>query len=156
MLREDLQPLGHIRAHVAEQDAVRLLRAASDAAAELMELREPESLRVLDEHHRRVRHVDAHLDHRRRDEQVDLAVAKPAHDVVALFARDAAVQQRDAPVRERPGGERLVHRRRGLEVGLLRFLDHRIDDVRLTSQLQLSIDELQHARARRFLAAAPS
>ncbi len=60
-------------------------------------------------------------------------------------------KQSHAPVRERPGGERLVHRRRGLEVGLLRFLDDRIDDVGLTSQLQLSIDELQHTRARRLL-----
>ncbi len=36
--REDAQTVGHFRAHVAEQDAVRLFGAAPDAAAQLMEL----------------------------------------------------------------------------------------------------------------------
>ena len=34
---------------------------------------------------------------------------------------------------ERPRRELLVHRRRRLEIGLLRFLDHRIDDVGLAA-----------------------
>ena len=88
------------------------------------------------------------LDHRRRDEHVDLAVAEAAHDRVALLAGDAPVQERDAPVRERALGEQLVHRRRRLEVGLLRLLDHRIDDVRLPTLRHLAIDELQHALTR--------
>ena len=37
------------------EDAVRRLRAAADAAAQLVQLRQPEPLRVLDQHHRRVR-----------------------------------------------------------------------------------------------------
>ncbi len=45
---------------------------ATDASSELMELREPEPLRVLDEDDAGIRHVDADLDHRRRHEQVDL------------------------------------------------------------------------------------
>ena len=51
-----------------------------------------------------------------------------------------------------PVRQHLEHRRRGLEVGLLRLVDHRIDDVALASLLELSIDELQHARARRLAA----
>jgi hypothetical protein len=43
-----------------------LVRAAADAAAELVELREPEPVGLLDDHDRRVRDVDADLDHRRR------------------------------------------------------------------------------------------
>src|SRR5262245_13195303 len=56
--------LGH-RAHAAprilaepaarEQDAVRLPLAATDPAAQLVQLREAEALGVLDEHHARVR-----------------------------------------------------------------------------------------------------
>ena len=57
---------------------------AADAPAQLVELREPEALGVLDDHHRRVGHVDAHLDHRRRHEHVDLARRKRA---IAAFAR---------------------------------------------------------------------
>src|SRR5712691_12163255 len=48
---------------LVEQQAGRMLGAAPDAAAQLMELGEPEPLGVLDHHHRRLRHVDADLDH---------------------------------------------------------------------------------------------
>src|SRR6266700_5589927 len=41
------------------QNAVRLPRATANPPAELMQLREPEALRVFDDHHRRVRHVHA-------------------------------------------------------------------------------------------------
>src|SRR5262245_26459491 len=37
-LNEDLQPLGGLRAHVAEQDAEGFFRAATDASAQLMQL----------------------------------------------------------------------------------------------------------------------
>ena len=93
---EDVEPLLRLGADVAEQDAVRRLRAAPDAAAQLMQLRETEALGMLDEHHRRVGDVDPDLDHRRGDEDVDLAVAEAAHDRVALVGGNAAVQQRDA------------------------------------------------------------
>ena len=42
--------------------------AAPDAAAQLVELGEAEALGALDDHQRRVGHVDADLDHRRRDQ----------------------------------------------------------------------------------------
>src|SRR5437660_7906978 len=56
-----------------DQEAVRLLGGATDASPQLMELCEPEAIRLLHDHDRRVRHVDADLDHRRRDEDVELA-----------------------------------------------------------------------------------
>ena len=46
------------------------MRAAADAAAQLVQLRQAEPLRVLDHHHRRVRHVDADLDDGGRDQDV--------------------------------------------------------------------------------------
>ena len=41
--------------------------------AQLVQLRKPHALGVLDHHQRRVRHVDADFDHRGRDQQLDLA-----------------------------------------------------------------------------------
>ena len=72
-LEPRLRGVGQLVLRPRDQQAVRLLRAAADAAAELMELREPEPVGLLDDHDRRVRDVDADLDHRRRDEHVELA-----------------------------------------------------------------------------------
>ena len=47
--------------------------AAADAAAQLVQLREPEALGVLDHHDGRLRHVDADFDHRGGDQQPRLA-----------------------------------------------------------------------------------
>ena len=47
--------------------------AAPDAPAQLVELRQAEALGVLDDDHGRVRHVDADLDDRGRDQDVELA-----------------------------------------------------------------------------------
>ena len=63
----------------ANEEAPRRVAAAPDAAAELVELREAEAVGVLDDHHRRVRHVDADLDHGRGDEHVELAGAERGH-----------------------------------------------------------------------------
>ena len=52
------------------------MRAAPDAAAQLVQLEQPEPVGVLDDHHRRVRDVDADLDHGRGDEHVELAGAE--------------------------------------------------------------------------------
>ena len=66
--------VGQLVLRPRDQQAVRLLRAAADAAAQLVELREAEAVGLLDDHDRRVRDVDADLDHRRRDEHVELAL----------------------------------------------------------------------------------
>ena len=98
-LNEHLQPLRNLGTHVAEQDAIGLLRTAADAAAQLVQLRETEPLRMLDRASPSRWHVDPDFDHRRGDEQVDLAVAKAAHDLVALFASGCgrAAAPRGAP-----------------------------------------------------------
>ena len=54
---------------LVEQQAGRGLVAAADAAAQLVQLGEAEALGMLDHHDRRVRHVDADLDHRRRHQR---------------------------------------------------------------------------------------
>ena len=52
---------------------------APDAAAQLVQLREPEAIGVLDHHRGRVRDVDADLDHGGRHEHVDLGRRERAH-----------------------------------------------------------------------------
>ena len=48
-----------------------------DAAAELVELAEPEAVGVLHDHDRGLGHVDAHLDDRGGDEDVEIATVSP-------------------------------------------------------------------------------
>ena len=79
-LRERLEPprravcLGRVRDEQAQPG----LAAAADAAAQLVQLREAEHVRVEDHHDGRGGHVDADLDDGRRDEHGGLAGAKSA------------------------------------------------------------------------------
>ena len=97
-----------------------------------MELRQTEALRMLDDHDGRVGHVDPDLDYRRSNEHRNLTVTKCSHGRLALLGFHPAVHQTDlewAQILPQP----LRHCRGGLEIDLLRFFDHRIDDVHLPS-----------------------
>ena len=121
--------------------------AAADAAAELVQLRDPVALGVLDEHHRRVRHVDADLDDRRGHEHVGAAGGERLHRLGLLARLHLAVQQHDLEVGElgraqalELGGRRAGRQRLGL-------LDERADDERLAAGAQLLADALVRALA---------
>ncbi len=105
-----------------------------------MELGEAETLRVVDEHRVRVRHVDADLDHRRRHERVDRTLSERGHDPVLFLARHASVDQADAfpgeavgPFRKGRGGR--------ADGEFLRLVDERVDDVGLPSRRELVAHE---------------
>ena len=68
-----------VRCRVGDEDAVRCCAAAPDPAAQLVQLREAEPVRLEHDHHRRLGHVHAHLDDGRADEHVEVAVAEAAH-----------------------------------------------------------------------------
>ena len=88
----------------ARTAGTRLLLAAPDAPAQLVQLRDAETLGVLDQHDGRVRHVDPHLDDRRRDEHVASPAGERGHRLLLLARAHAAVQQRQpiaAPARRR-------------------------------------------------------
>ena len=111
----------------------------ADPSPELVELGEAETLGVEDEHHVRIRHIDADLDHRRGDEHVDLAMAEFTHHRVLLVAVHAPVDEPDAVVGEafrpfRIGGGG------GTGGELVGLLDQGINDVGLAARCQL----LQH------------
>ena len=139
---------------VAQQDAIRLVLAAPDAAAQLMQLREPEALRVLDQHDGCIRHIDADFDHRRADERARFAAAEALHDRLLLRRRNAPVQQL-ATKRTQPLAPTLELRGGRFDVELLALVDQRIDHVSLSSCLQLSAHERQHFTELRVRRARP-
>ena len=126
------------RLRIGEQEAPRLAAAAADAAAELVELREPEAVGVLDDHHGRVRHVDADLDHGRRDEHVDLAAAGTRPSPLPSPSTSSA---RAADPSRRPASSSCCSRSyssvAALRLDLALVLDERADDVRLVPGLDL-------------------
>src|SRR5205085_2546490 len=78
---EDSQTLDRFGARffVVNENAIRLSLAASDAAAKLVELRQPEAIGIDDHHDRSIRNVDADFDDRGADENVDRAALEAIH-----------------------------------------------------------------------------
>ena len=107
--------------------------AAADAAAKLMQLRQPEPLRMLDHHDARVRYIDADLDDRRRHEDVEVAAGERVHDPVLLVLFQASVQQRDAVLRKDVLREVIGHRGGRPQIDFLRLFNEWINDVGLTA-----------------------
>ena len=95
-----------------------------------MKLREAKALRVFDDHQRRIRHVDADLDHGCRDQYVEIAGHEFRHHGGLRIGLHAAVQQPDPELGQR-GGELGVQRYRRLQLELLGFLDQRTHPVDL-------------------------
>ena len=71
-----------------------------------MELGEAEALGVLDDHDRRLGHVDADLDDRGRDEDLRLAALEALHRRVLVGARHPAVHEPDGVAEDRAQGAR--------------------------------------------------
>ncbi|TMA27619.1 MAG: hypothetical protein E6J87_21095 [Deltaproteobacteria bacterium] len=125
------------------QHAQSRLRAAADAAAQLVQLREAEALRILDDHQRRVRDVDAHFDDGGGDQHLGLAGLETRHRGLAFGGFQAAVQQIDARSGQRRG-DPLRRLARRAQVDLLRLLDQRVDDVGLLAARDRLLEQAQH------------
>ena len=127
---------------------MRLVLAAADPPAELVELGEPVALGALDQHHGRVGDVDPDLDHGRRDEHVGLAGGERLHRRRLLARRHLAVEEPDAEVGELARARAAPPRRsRPCACELLRLGDERADDVGLAALAQPLADELVGAGA---------
>ena len=101
--RDHLQPgLGVVGDGIGQQHTKARPAAPADAPTKLMQLRQPEAIGMFDQHHRRVGHVYADLDHRRRHKCVDFTSAKALHRLLALIAIDSSVQRRQPPPLEMP------------------------------------------------------
>src|SRR3546814_10026341 len=75
-------------------------RAAPDAAAKLVELGEAEIFGMFDDHQAGGGDVDPDLDHRRRDEDADLARLKARHHRILVRPLHPAVDEPDAGIAE--------------------------------------------------------
>ena len=140
-LDERLQALagivGQLFLGARDEQAIGLFGAAADAATQLVELGQPEPVGLLDDHDRRVRNVDAHLDHGCRDEDVELARLEARHQLPPLGRAEAAVQETDAVLAEFPTSKPV---RLGLcraRLRRLRLLDQRADDVGLPAGVEV-------------------
>ncbi len=125
---------------VGNQNGVRLPLAASDAPAQLMQLREAEAIGIHDQHDRGVRDIDADFDHRRADENVDVAGFESLHRCFLVSRRHAPVQHRDLAM-GKAFADRFESLLERLQVQLFRFFDDRIDNVDLRAGPDLILDE---------------
>ena len=130
----------------AEQQADRRVGAAPDPPPQLVELRDPVAVGVLDQHHGRVRHVDPDLDHRGGDEHVgaarrELRPSPPAWRPGASGRAGARPRSPAAP-RSRSRSNSAVAARAWSSVGLLH---ERADDERLPAGPQLLADPVVRA-----------
>ena len=115
--------------------------AAPDAAAELVQLGQTEAVCAVDHHHRGVGHVDANFDHGGGHQQVQLAIAEPAHHLVLLPARQPPVEQPEAEIGKHLVGQALVLLGGSARVQVFRLLHQRADDERLAAGFHLLPDE---------------
>ena len=107
--------------------------APPDPAAQLVELGDAEAVGVEDHHDRGVRDVDADLDHRRRDEHVELAGAESGHRRLLLGRREPPVEQPEPQPGELTRRQPLAGVERRGDLELLALLDEGADDVGLSA-----------------------
>ena len=132
-----LRVFGQRLVRLVEQERVRLVVRAPDAAAQLVELREAELVGVVDDDRVDVGNVDPVLDDRRRDEHVDLAVDEARHDRLELVLAHLPVADRDARLRHQ-----LLERARDA----VDRLDAVVHVVHLAAAVELGGDRALHDR----------
>ena len=133
----DCGDVGQLELVARDEQAVALLRAAADAAAQLVQLRETEPVGLLHDHDRRVRHVDADLDHRRRHEHVELACLELRHHLAPLRRLQPPVQEPDAVALQLGAAQPLRLLLGGARESRLGLLDQRADDIRLPAGVEV-------------------
>src|SRR5581483_1425155 len=110
-----------------------------DAPAQLMQLRQPEPIRVLDDDDGGVRYVYADLDDRRGDQHIQFVRLEARHHRVFFVRLHLAVQQPDPVLRKDFVGDMLAQLGRALGLKLLALLDQRADDIYLTALVEKAL-----------------
>ncbi len=144
-VEDRLEPLPRLLAHPlappVEQVRVRPPRRPPDAAAELVELRQPERVGPVDDDRVRVRDVEPRLDDRRADEDVGLALGERDHHLLEGALGHLAVAD-DEP---RAG----QHPPQLFGLGLDR-LDPVVDEEHLPAAVELAQDRVADEPGRRL------
>src|SRR5262249_35062997 len=101
---ERLEPLlcdiSQLLLRARDQEAVRLLGAATAPASQLMKLGEPKAVGFLHDHDRRVGDVDTDLDHGRGHQYVQFSSLETSHQLAPFGGPQLTVQAADAEARE--------------------------------------------------------
>ena len=84
-----------------EQDAITLVLAAADTPTQLVQLREPEGIRIIDNHEVGIRYIHTDFHHCGGDENVELPLAERLHHLIFFRSWHAAMQQAHPPLREK-------------------------------------------------------
>ena len=82
-----------------------------------MHLGQAEALRMFNDHHGCIWHIDAHFNHRGRDQHIELPALKAAHDDLFLIRIHPSVQQAQAQTLKGAGFQFLIHVGSSLERG---------------------------------------
>ena len=92
-------PLGGVGERLSvQQQTVAVDGAAPHPTPQLVQLGEPQALRVVDDHQARVGNINTHLDHCRSDQQLNLASLERGH-YTGFFGRpQLAMHQPDVQV----------------------------------------------------------
>ena len=137
-LLDDLEPLLGRRAPSGNEDAVGGIGAAPDTPAQLMQLGESEALGMLHDEDARIRHVDADLDDRGRNEQLDAIGIEALHHGFLLRRLHAPVQKPAGnPAKDAPR-QFLVDLLDAWQVTLLARFNERANDICLPPAFDLS------------------
>src|SRR3989442_10931557 len=144
--RDQVQPFeARFRRVVGEQQAVADRRTPTDAAAELVQLREAEAISAFHHHHAGVGDVDADLDHSCGHQDLYLAVDEALHHAVLVF--ETPMDQVESQIGENVSAQPFELCGRGTRDHLLRFLDERAYHERLAAEPHLRAHQVVRARA---------
>ncbi len=75
-------------------------RAAPDASSELVQLRQPQTFRVLDNHQAGIRYVDPDLNDRGGDQRVQFALLEGLHNRLFICRFHPAMHEADIQLRQ--------------------------------------------------------
>lgn len=128
-LADHLQPLSRIlpEAFIRHQNAPRLAGATTNSATELVELGETEALRRFNDDHRRLRHINPHLNNCGRQQDRRGTVSKAGDRLLALRPVETTVEHLDPNTRQRlPDILLVLGQRRRLD--LFTGIDDRVDN----------------------------
>ena len=137
-LYHDFQPPARIFGELVagNQYAIGLVGPPSYTPSQLVQLRQAKPFGILDDHHRSVRHIHAHLDDRGRHHDLRLVAKKTLHLFLLLRRFHLAMHLADAAVRK-SFTDMQVPFFQVFDVHLFALLNQRIDDVDLPSLLDL-------------------
>src|SRR5271166_296636 len=118
-----------------------LLGSPAYAAAQLVQLSQAETLRLFDDHDGCVGYVHADFDDGGGDEYGEFAALELIHDCLFGVGRQLSMQQANRQARVDDLRQMLVHLFGGLHSLRFRFFNDRVDDVSLTAEIDLLLEE---------------